>query len=329
MPILTNVSYSAPFWLPTGNAQTLGPRIFCFIPQLPFAREKLELADGDFLLLDWLYASGSAERPGSRLAILSHGLEGDSTRSYMRAMAMALAKRGWDVLSRNFRGCGGEMNRLPILYHSGQIEDIDIAARHAVAKGYTEIAFVGFSMGGNQVLKYLAERRESLPREITRAAAVSVPCDLTACSALLAQPRNKMYMVYFLRTLRRKMREKKAMYPELFDVSGLDAMTTFKEFDDAFTAPLHGFSSAEDYWEKASSLPHLADIAIPTLLLNARNDPFLSGSCSPRQVAGKSEFLYLLEPEEGGHVGFPTTVGKTVGWLENTVGDFIAFDHRM
>lgn len=324
MPILATPSYTAPFWLPTGNAQTLGPRIFCFIPRLPFVREKLELADGDFLLLDWLYASGDTHRPAKKLVILSHGLEGDSRRSYMRAMALALTGRGWDVLSRNFRGCGGEMNRLPILYHSGQIEDIDTVARHAVARGYTEIALTGFSMGGNQTLKYLAEWRETLPEEITRAAAVSVPGDLTACSMLLAQPRNKIYMVYFLRTLRRKIREKKAMHPELFDLSGLDAMTTFKEFDDAFTAPLHGFADAADYWEKASSLPFLADIAIPTLLINARNDPFLSESCYPRVVAKESAFLHLLMPEQGGHVGFPTAVGKTVGWLENTVGDFLS-----
>ena len=323
MPILTHSTYSAPFWLPTGNAQTLGARIFCRIPQLPFTREKYELEDGDFLLLDWLFASGSATSPANRVVILSHGLEGDSTRSYMRAMAIALTARGWDVLSRNFRGCGGEMNRLPLMYHSGQVEDLATVVGSAASKGYRKIALVGFSMGGNQVLRYLAQHREHLPSEVCRAAAVSVPCDLAACSMLLAQPRNRIYMTYFLRTLRRKMREKHAMHPGRFDISGLDSMATFKEFDDAFTAPLHGFASAKDYWEKASCLPHLASIATPTLLINAKNDPFLSESCFPIDVAGGSSFLHLAMPGQGGHVGFPTMWGKTVGWLENTVGDFI------
>lgn len=323
MPVLSFPTYSAPFWLRSGHAQTLGPRIFCFVPHVPFVRERFELPDGDFLLLDWLFASGKRNERAKKLAILSHGLEGDSTRSYMRALALALVKRGWDVLSRNFRGCGGEMNRLPVLYHSGQIEDLEAVVRHAVAMGYATIALAGFSMGGNQVLKYLAERKNSLPGEIIRAAAISVPCDLTACSELLARPDNRIYMAYFLRTLRRKMREKHARYPQLFDISALDAMTTFQEFDDAFTAPLHGFADARDYWEKASCLPTLTEIEVRTLLINARNDPFLSESCFPTDVAEESDFLHLLMPGQGGHVGFPTAVGKTVGWLENTVADFL------
>lgn len=323
MPVLEKCGYKAPFWLPGGNAQTIGPRIACFVPRLPFVREQLELEDGDFILLDWLFASGRAESPASKLVILSHGLEGDSTRSYMRAMAIAMAGRGWDVASRNFRGCGGPMNRLPVLYHSGETADLDAVVRHAEARGYAHIALVGFSMGANQVLMYLGKTPEAVPASVRRAAAVSVPCDLTGCSVELSRPRNRIYMEYFLRTLRDKMREKHARFPELFDIEGLDGMKTFKEFDGRFTAPLGGFSSAEDYWEKASSLPYLGRIRLPSLVVNAANDPFLSESCYPVEEAGANPHLYLLAPAQGGHVGFPTLAGKRVGWLEHTVADFL------
>ncbi|SBV94866.1 Alpha/beta hydrolase fold family protein [uncultured delta proteobacterium] len=323
MPVLENCGYKAPFWLPGGNAQTIGPRIVCFVPRLPFAREQLELEDGDFILVDWLFASGKAESPASKLVILSHGLEGDSTRSYMRAMAIAMANHGWDVASRNFRGCGGPINRLPVLYHSGETADLDAVVRHAEARGYEHIALVGFSMGANQILMYLGKTPEAVPASVKRAAAVSVPCDLTGCSVELSRPRNRIYMEYFLRTLRGKMREKHAAFPDLFDIEGLDGMKTFKEFDGRFTAPLGGFSSAEDYWEKASSLPYLDRIRIPSLVVNAANDPFLSESCYPVEEAGASPYLYLLTPAQGGHVGFPAVTGKRVGWLENTVADFL------
>lgn len=324
MPVLEKCDYKAPFWLPGGNAQTIGPRIACFVPRLPFLREQVELEDGDFILVDWLFASGRAESPASKLAILSHGLEGDSTRSYMRAMAIAMANRGWDVASRNFRGCGGPMNRLPALYHSGETADLDAVVRHAGARGYERIALAGFSMGANQILMYLGKTPEHVPSSVRRAAAVSVPCDLTGCSVELSRPCNRIYMEYFLRTLRGKIREKHARFPDLFAIEGLDGMRTFKEFDGRFTAPLGGFASAEDYWEKASSLPYLDRIRIPSLVVNAANDPFLSESCYPVEEAGENPHLYLLTPAQGGHVGFPTLAGKSVGWLENTVADFLS-----
>ncbi len=247
MPVIDKCEYAAPLWLPGGDAQTIGPRLFCFVPDVSFVREQMELADGDFLLVDWAYASGGKERPANRLAILSHGLEGDSTRSYMRALTIALLRRGWDVAARNFRGCGGVMNRLPALYHSGDTADLNLVVRHAMDRGYVRIALAGFSMGGNQVLKYLGERAADIPDAVTRGAAVSVPCDLTGCSVQLSKPRNWVYMEYFLRTLCRKMREKSVTYPQLFPLEGLAKIRTFKEFDDRFTAPLNGFVDAEDY----------------------------------------------------------------------------------
>lgn len=323
MPILPSPAYHAPFWLPGGDAQTMGPRLICFIPQLPFVREQVELEDGDFILVDWLFASGRRDVPAKRLVVLSHGLEGDSRRSYMRALALVFHRRGWDVACRNFRGCGGPMNRLPKVYHSGEVDDLAALVSLSDLRGYKEIALAGFSMGANQVLKYLGERADSVPASVTGGAAVSVPCDLTGCSMLLGKPRNKPYMNYFLRTLRQKMREKHAVYPQLFPVDGLDAMTTFKEFDDRFTAPLNGFANAEDYWVRASCLPHLPAVKVPALILNAGNDPFLSEACFPAKEARENPSLFLLVPETGGHVGFPTKWGKTVGWLEETVADFL------
>jgi len=326
MPVFEDCSYKAPFWFPGGNVQTLAPRIACFIPHVSFLREQLELADGDFLFIDWAYASGSVADPSRKLVILSHGLEGDSSRSYMRAMAIAMMRRGWDVAARNFRGCGGLLNRLPAMYHSGETLDLDTVIRHAAEQGYRDIALVGFSMGANQILLYLGKEPEAVPGVVTRAAAISVPCDLTGSSAELARPRNRIYMEYFLRTLRRKMREKHVVYPDLFSLEGIDRMRTFKEFDDRFTAPLSGFASAEDYWKKASSLPYLSRIQLPSLIINAANDPFLGEKSYPVEVAAASSCLLLMIPKNGGHVGFPTYVGKTVGWLENTVANFLAVE---
>jgi predicted alpha/beta-fold hydrolase len=250
MPALPTPDYTAPFWLPGGDAQTMGLRIACFIPSLPFILEQVELEDGDFILVDWLFASGKKDAPSKKLAVLSHGLEGDSTKSYMRAMALALARRGWNIAGRNFRGCGGLMNRLPRTYHSGDVDDLAAVISLGKSRGYVSFGLVRFSMGGNQVLKYLGERADTIPPSVIAGAAVSVPCDLTGCSRVLGKPRNKMYMEYFFRTLRGKMREKHGTYPALFPLEGLDAITTFKKFDDRYTAPIGGFENVEDYWKK-------------------------------------------------------------------------------
>ncbi len=323
MPLRSACAYVPPFWLPGGHAQTIGSRVVCFVPRIAYHRERLELPDGDFMFVDWQFASKNPAAPSDKVAVISHGLEGDSTRSYVRALAFALLDRGWDVAARNLRSCGGEMNRLPTFYHSGETADLHSLVGHCLSKKYSSVALAGFSIGGNQTLKYLGERAAKVPPAVTAAAAVSVPCDLTGCSVALSKPANRVYMEYFLRTLRAKVREKKARYPDLFDLRGLEAMKTFKEFDDRFTAPLNGFASAEDYWEKASSAPCLGDITVPTLLINARNDPFLNEECFPVHTAKASETLTLVMPQDGGHVGFPGPTGKTVGWLEREIVDFL------
>lgn len=322
MPVIKKCSYTPPFWLPGGHAQTIGPRFFCRSPRCVYRREYLELDDGDFFSVDWLLAHKEGNRLAGRLAILSHGLEGDSRSLYVKTLAKTLLAAGWDVAARNFRSCG-EMNRLPRIYHSGETDDLHAVVRHVMERGYRHIALAGFSMGGNQVLMYLGRDRERVPAEVKAAAVVSVPCDLPSSSRALARPENRVYMEYFMRTLRKKMRAKHREFPELFDVAGLDAMKTFKEFDDRFTAPIHGFKDAEDYWVKASSKPYLGDIAMPTLLVNAKNDPFLEPECFPEEEAEANPFFHLMTPEDGGHVGFPGS-SATPDWLNTTLLDFLS-----
>lgn len=263
-------------------------------------RERLELADGDFLDLEW------RREATDRLAILSHGLEGDAGASYIQGMAGALVRRGWDVLAWNYRGCSGEMNRLPRFYHSGATEDLEAVIEHALkVHPANQIDLVGFSLGGNLTLKYLGERGESVSPRLGRAVAFSVPCDLACSSRKLDTAFNReVYMRRFIRTLADKVRRKHLMFPEAMDPSGLDAIRTFREFDDRYTAPLHGFRDANDYWERSSSKPFMEGIRVPSLLVNAENDPFLGPGCYPREQAARNSLFMLEVPKNGGHVGF-------------------------
>ena len=313
MPLLPSSSYTAPVWLPGGHAQTIFPALFRRLPYLPFKRTVIPTPDGDRIVLDTHQAG---EKQGMSVLILSHGLEGDSGRKYMRGMCRMFAAQGWDSVARNFRGCGGESNLTPGLYHSGQTEDVHTTVLHCLELGYERIALVGFSMGGNQVLKYLGEDPGRIPTQLVAALAFSVPCHLPGAAVTLDQPANAVYMRYFLQSLREKVRLKHAGYPELYPLDGLEAMRTFAEFDGQYTAPIHGFASAHDYWEKAACLPHLPHIELPSLLVNARNDPFLSEGCYPVDTARQSRFLFLEMPDNGGHVGFPSHLGAKVYWSE-------------
>ncbi len=297
------------------HMQTIHPALFRKVTPVKFRRERLELEDGDFLDLDW---SGGS---GKRLAILSHGLEGSTQAIYIQAMARALMKRGWDVLAWNLRGCGEEPNRLAPFYHSGKTEDLEMIIRHTLSVHPAEqIDLIGFSLGGNLTLKYLGERGSDIHPKINRAAAFSTPCDLACCSASLGHPENAIYMERFMKTLRAKVREKHRRFPESFDLTGLKMMRTFAEFDGRFTAPLNGFRDAEDYWKRSSSRPFLPAITIPTLLVNAGNDPFLGPSCYPCEEAEASVFLHLEIPAEGGHCGFGA--GREY-WSETRTAEFL------
>ncbi len=317
MPILDTSTYRPPRGFRNGHLQTIYPAIFRRTPWITRQRIRIGTPDGDFLDLD------KARSPGSRrTAILSHGLEGDSGNTYVQGMALALLRRRWNIVAWNFRGCSGEPNRLLRSYHSGATEDLGTVVDHIIASDAPDqLALVGFSLGGNLTLKYLGESPRD-PR-IMRAAVFSVPCDLASSSRKLESFVNRIYMARFLSRLRAKIRAKMLQFPGQIHDAGLGRMRTFREFDGAYTAPLNGFRSAEDYWERASSRPVLGSIRIPTLVVNACNDPFLAPDCYPRNAAESNPRLFLEMPDHGGHIGFVTFNRGNEYWSESRAAEFL------
>lgn len=315
--------YRPPSWLWNGHLQTLYPALARRTWQPPYVRERLDTPDGDFLDLDWCRPASAA--PTRPTAIVGHGLEGNSRRGYIRGMTRTLNRRGWNVVAWNCRGCGGEINRTLRFYHSGSTDDLDLVVRHVTCRsGGAPVALIGFSLGGNIVLKYLGERGASVDPSVRAAAAISVPCDLRASSLRMADPENRVYMRAFLRSLHAKIKTKMARYPGRLDDRGFDRIRTFQDFDDRYTAPLHGFADAEDYWRQSSSLGFLPGIAVPTLLLNARNDPFLAATCFPSETASANPRLHADFQKSGGHVGFVSFGSGGEYWSERRVASFLA-----
>jgi|TARA_B110000037_G_scaffold153217_1_gene172808 predicted alpha/beta-fold hydrolase len=316
MPIVATSTYRPPAWLPGGHLQTVHPVLFRKVKAVTNRKERLELDDGDFLDLEW------RGNRGERLAIISHGLEGCSGAKYVQGMTAALLKRGWDILAWSFRGCSGEPNRLASFYHSGKTEDLELVVRHALAVHPAKsIDFVGFSLGGNLTLKYVGERGNEIHPTINGAVAFSVPCELACSSEKLAEWQNRIYMERFMKSLRDKVKRKHEHFPNQLDVTGVDGMRTFAEFDDRFTAPLHGFDGASDYWERSSCRQFLKNITIPTLLVSAVNDPILGVGCYPYEEAEASGSFFLETPEQGGHVGFGA--GEEY-WSEKRAVEFLS-----
>lgn len=311
MSLIEPSTYHPPFWLRNGHLQTIYPSLFRRVKGVRYQRERIATPDGDFLDLDW-------SKVGSRkLVILSHGLEGNTYRAYMLGMVRAVNRAGWDALARNFRGCSGEPNRLLRFYHSGDTEDLETVIQHVLKNGgYEQIALVGFSMGGNVTLKYLGERDSALHPSIAAAVAISVPCDLAASAAALAGPANKIYMKRFLHMLHQKVLEKARQFPGQISDIDFKEIKSFREFDNRYTAPLHGFKDAADYWQKSSCINYLGSISIPGLLINAKNDPFLSRECYPLQTARENPNFYLEMPQSGGHVGFVSFNADGSYWSE-------------
>ncbi|WP_375193776.1 YheT family hydrolase [Marinobacter sp.] len=297
--------------------QSVWPTLFRKVPMAEPEREVLATPDDDELHLDW-YRQGSG-----RLAIVSHGLEGHSQRPYVRGLARALLKEGWDVLAWNFRSCGGVMNRQPRFYHSGATGDLRLVVNRALGERYQALFLSGFSMGGNLTLLYLAEQGERVDSRICGAVGYSVPCDLAGSADMLALPSRKIYMQRFLRDLKAKMEEKAKRFPDLIDVSGFDDIQRFHEFDDRYTAPLHGFASARDYWARCSALGRLRDIRVPALMVNASDDPFLSPACFPESRRQLGQYVRLEAPRWGGHVGFVEHARDGFYWSERRALAFV------
>ncbi len=316
MPLIPVSSYKHPFYLFNGHLETIIPSAFRKVGGPPYSRERLELSEGDFLDLDWL------SNQSRRLLIISHGLEGSSGRHYSKGMANFFFKNKWDALAWNCRSCSGEMNRLPRFYHHGATEDLKAVIDHALTKGYDTIALVGISMGGSLSLKYTGENAQTLPSAIRSVVAFSVPCHLGSSARELDKPAKRFYLNRFLKKLGKKIQQKAASFPDLISHEGFDKIRSFEEFDNRYTAPLHGFRDAKDFYERASSLPHIAEIRVPTLIVNAQNDPFLPSECFPYEIARESEFVFLETPKRGGHTGF-TLAGKEENWMEVRAFEFV------
>ncbi len=310
--------YNPPFIWRNGHVQTLYPSLFRKVDNLKYRRERIDTPDGDFLDLDW-------SRVGSRnLAVISHGLEGNSDRHYIRGMVKALNREHVDALAWNYRGCSGEPNRLLRMYHNGVIDDLHCVVTHAVQTGrYEAIYLLGFSLGGNLSLLYLGKQADNLPGRIRGAAVFSVPCDLTDASRQLDKRSNAIYMHNFLVSLHLKIRAKQHRFPVALDDTNYHEIKTFRQFDGRYTAPLHGFDSAQDYWTRCSSKPWLECIQIPTLIVNAADDPFLAGGCYPVQECRRNPMLTLEIPRYGGHVGFVAFNGHGRYWSEDRVLRFL------
>lgn len=319
MPIIEPSTYAPPPGLWGGHLQTIYPALFRKLEQVTQLRERIETPDGDFLDLNWKISGRF-----SRVAVLSHGLEGDAGNTYIQGMAAALNRKGWDILAWNFRGCSQEPNRLLRSYHSGETGDLQTVITHALASGrYNQLGLIGFSLGGNMTLKYLGDLGCNVDRRIVAAVVFSVPCDLASSSQALEKFTNRIYMHRFLVGLRRKIREKMLRFPGELTDQGLDKMRTFREFDAAYTAPMHGFLSAEDYWHRASCRPVLAGIRIPALMVNACNDPFLAPACFPFEEAAQSRCFYFEAPPSGGHVGFVSFNEQNQYWSETRALEFL------
>jgi hypothetical protein len=242
----------------------------------------------------------------------------------MVGMARMMNRTGWDALAWNYRACSGEINRQLRMYHNGCIDDLDCVVRHALKNGaYDIVALIGFSLGGNLTMMYLGSMGSKLDRRIQRSVVFSVPCDLKASALELAKPKNCLYMKQFLVSLHEKIRKKMEQMPGVINDDGYESIRDFKGFDDRYTAPINGFKDAEDYWFKCSSGRFLHTITVPTLLVNALDDPFLAPSCYPVVQAEQSRYVHLEMPRSGGHVGFVQFNEDGSYWSENRTVEFL------
>jgi len=337
------VNYVAPIWLPGGNLQTIWPALYSrpgFGPPLQYRRERWATPDNDFIDVDWLRPAALANpTPGNALSVttravsmprlpallvLFHGLEGSSASHYALAFADFARERNIEFAVAHFRGCSGELNHGPRAYHSGDFEEIDWILRRFRTMHDGPLVAVGISLGGNALLRWAGEMGRRAAAIVRAVASVSAPIDLTAGGHAIGRGFNRLvYTRMFLNTMKPKALRKLAQHPGLFDAQALVAARDLYEFDNIFTAPLHGFRNTDEYWVKASAKPHLSRIAVPALVLNARNDPFVPAWSLPRRDQVGS-FVDLWQPAHGGHVGFPqgplpghvrTVPDKVGAWL--------------
>jgi len=313
--------YHAPAWLPGGHAQTIWPLLIKPQP-LKLRRERWETPDGDFVDVDHL--DGPRDAP---LLVLFHGLEGSANSHYALSTAHACKKAGWRLALPHFRGCSGELNRRPRAYHSGDSDEIDwILRRLYAANGSRRLHAAGVSLGGNALLKWAGERGDNAAELVTGVAAMCAPLDLAACGHHLAHGFNRVYTQHFLKTLKAVSSARLRQFPDLFDEARMLAAINLYQFDDAVTAPVHGFAGADDYWQRASAKPWLKSIAVPALAVNPKNDPFLPAGFLP-DAASVSPQVRLEQPATGGHVGFVSgSFPGNLDWLPQRLLHFFLYE---
>jgi hypothetical protein len=310
------MKYPAPSWLPGGHLQTIYPATCIAKPKVAYRRERWNTPDGDFIDIDFVDG-----QPGRPFVVMFHGLEGSSDSHYARALMAHAATLGWSGAVPHFRGCSGELNQAPRFYHSGDAGEVDwIVRRLAERKRGAKFYVTGVSLGGNALLRWLGESQHQA--EIVDAAcAISAPLDLAGGGAALSRGINMIYTRVFLQTLKPKCEQKLRQFPGLFDRDGMLRARNLYEFDNIVTAPLHGYRDTDDYWHRASARHVLSDITVPTLVLNAKNDPFLPARHLPCEASPRVTLEY---PEHGGHVGF--AVGGMPGqlnWLPQRMTAFL------
>ncbi len=317
MPIVTS-TYKPSLLFKNGHINTVYKTLF-YSNSIEYKRTRIDTPDNDFLDLDF-------SLNGSKTLVLAlHGLEGSSNSKYIISLVRHLNSSKIDCLAVNFRGCSGEDNNLLPSYNSGKTDDVGTIIQYVITNfNYKNIVLVGYSMGGNIALKYLGEN-PLLPTEIKGAIAISVPTNLEGSAMALSQPKNFIYLNRFLRTLIKKGLAKNEKFPNsTLDTSAIKAAKSFADFDNAVTAPLFGYKNAQDYWTKCSSKPFIPFITLPTLIINALDDTFISESCFPYKEASNHKNVYLETPNYGGHVGFNSTLlKKDPLWSENRVLAFI------
>lgn len=316
--MIVDSAFRPAWWLPGAHLQTLYPSLFRASRPPPLQRERVELPDGDFVDLDW------APRHDGALVLLLHGLEGSIHSHYAGGLLRALDRAGMSAVLMHFRGCSGEPNRKPRSYHSGETGDLDVIVRRLLDDRPTRsLSVVGVSLGGNVLLKWLGEQGTAAP--LSRAVAVSVPFLLDDAARRLQSGLSRLYQAYLLRRLRRSVRAKARLLPPPVALGRLEQLTSFRAFDDAITAPLHGFAGVDDYYRRASSRAYLKDIRVPTLIVHARDDPFMSPAAIPLETE-LSDAVTLELSAHGGHVGFIAGrwPGRPVYWLEQRVCTYLA-----
>ena len=312
MPVLPMPHLKVPFWQFNGHVQSIYPSLMRKVKFTYARRERLKLTDGDFIDLDWSVET----KQNNKLVIITHGLEGDSGRHYVTGTASIFAENGFDALGWNCRSCSGEMNRLPRFYHHGDAGDLRRVIQYAVEQyGYDQIVLVGFSMGGSLSFRAVSEQPDQVAEQVKAVIGFSVPCSLKGSVDALSTKENKIYLNRFLKKLGKKIQLKAALFPDQISDAGYASIKDFVDFDNRYTAPLHGYINALDFYEKASVGPLLKNVRIPSLIVQAKNDPFLLPNCMPVEDAENNPNLFLEMPEQGGHCGFMES-NKSYSWAE-------------